>query len=71
MMARLIIRVVMGLVRPEMPPTFCCSPFRASAAAAKRLRSASSRPKARMTRTPVRFSRVMPVTPSSSACVFL
>ena len=58
-------------MRAEMRPTYFCISVRASFFSSKEAISASSLPKARSTRTPVRFSLVVPSTLSSRPCTFL
>ena len=61
----------MGFISAAMRPTLSWASFSSLLAFAKRSASASSRPKARTTRTPVRFSRVAEVTASSFCCTRL
>ena len=69
-MARLIRIYVRGFISAEIRPTSFCTDVRRSLLSRKRRLSSSSRPKARMTRAPLRFSRVSPSTRSRRLCTF-
>ena len=59
---------VSGFIRPEIFPTNFCISVRRSFFSRKCVCSCSSRQNARITRTPVRFSRVSPSTLSRAPC---
>ena len=71
MIAPLIITYVSGFISAENLPTNICILFNARLASSNCSFSSASLLKARITRTPVRFSRVMPSTRSRLACTFL
>ena len=69
--AELTITNVNGFIKAEIFPTKVCSLVNCSFSALKWLISSSSLLNARITRTPVRFSLVIPSTRSSCDCTFL
>ena len=71
MIARLMITSVSGFVSPEIIPANFCKAVSRSFPSKKASFSLSSRLKARMTRTPVRFSLVIFKIVSSAPCTFL